>query len=593
MATEELTKLSIDNTPKTDLPSGVSETPAETYDRISAVAENFGSEESTQKNDRGGIDKNNRPSTGINRTIRTTGNEQQAPDFYKQAYSEEERAAQKEINAINKYAAESLEAAQPRQDERLRETQAVNTLTGLAGSSEANVATEKTTAINKKEDDLIRAEAAMKVQNILGKVSEKALQKAQFDRESYYAEIEQTESERQARLQEDVDMVSTLAMSGVDAESYKTQDPEAYAYLAESMGGEEVLKAQFTLNRPVESVLDKRIEGGKYVIAYQNPISGAVRIESVDLGLPVGYSKTIDAGNRILAIPDNWDGDPSQLVTINKGLTPGQALDAGGGSGGGEPSGSVLRDVESIMNGTLNLQDISVKDNYRAIVAGELNKRVQEAEAAGDIYGMMAGSAAYDKEVSDTFLQSMEKTIGVLNQLGTLQTNISGTDTGPITGAFRGANPWDTNAQTIKAQLNAVVPNLARGVYGEVGVLTDNDIRTYSKTLPNLTATEDVRNAILYITLDMIRKNIANKIQTQAAGQRDMSRFAPIYQSVVAESERVLSMIPGAIQGVPSIESSGQEQTVILVDAEGNQFDASDLTAEEVQEALSAGYQQL
>ena len=83
-------------------------------------------------------------------------------------------------------------------------------------------------------------------------------------------------------------------------------------------------------------------------------------------------------------------------------------------------------------------------------------------------------------------------------------------------------------------------------MYGEVGVLTDNDIRTYSKTIPNLTSTEDVRNAVMYITIDMIRRNIETKITNQAAGQRDMSGYADIYKQVQDTATNILSNISGA-----------------------------------------------
>lgn len=274
----------------------------------------------------------NSPTTTPKRTIK----EPTAPTMptYQDAYNSEYKNAQNEINSLNKYANEQLQALQPRQDERLRETSSVNTLTGLAGSTEANRTTEKTTAVNQKENDLVRAEAAMKAQQILGNVSSKAVATAKAQREAFTAEYEMDQATKLAKQTEDFNEAITLAQSGIDLNAYKTQDPEAYAYLAESLGGEEMLKATFTLNRPQETVLDKRIENGKYVIAYQNPIDGKVRIETVDLGIPVGYTKTIDAGNRILAIPDDWDGDPSKLVTINKGLTPGQAV-SGGGSGGG------------------------------------------------------------------------------------------------------------------------------------------------------------------------------------------------------------------------------------------------------------------
>lgn len=166
-------------------------------------------------------------------------------------------------------------------------------------------------------------------------------------------------------------------------------------------------------------------------------------------------------------------------------------------------------------------------------------------EQQSDPFVKLLASTAGGKPITDTFAQSLNKGLNVLGQIGGLQTNIANTNTGPILGAFRGANPWDTNAQTIKAQLNAIVPNLARGVYGEVGVLTDNDITQYSKTLPTLTSTEDIRNAVLGITVDLIGKSIKRTLEINAANQKDVSGFIDIYTEMNRTRDSIFAQIPG------------------------------------------------
>lgn len=260
------------------------------------------------------------------------------------------KASQSEINSINKYASEQLEALKPRQEERIAENASVNTLTGLAGSTEANRTTEKTVATNTKEDNLVRAEAETKVNSIISGIKTKALEMEQTERENFRLDTESAASARTAALEEANLNTATLAQSGVTYEGLKATDPEAYQSLVDAVGSEELLKAQFTLNRPQEDILDKKIENGKYVIAYRNPLTGATRIETVDLGLPPQYTKTVDAGNRILAIPDDWDGDPKNLITINKGLTPGQAQSGAGG--GGSSSGTYGSDLDALIGTT-------------------------------------------------------------------------------------------------------------------------------------------------------------------------------------------------------------------------------------------------
>jgi len=151
------------------------------------------------------------------------------------------------------------------------------------------------------------------------------------------------------------------------------------------------------------------------------------------------------------------------------------------------------------------------------------------------------------KSVTGTPLDRMEKARTVLSQVGALQANIQQSNTGPILGAFRGANPWDTNAQTIKAQLNAIIPNLARGIYGEVGVLTDNDIKNYKGTIGNLNSTEDLNDALLYITIDLVGRSIKNTLEVQAAGGRDVSGFVDIYTDMIATRDSLLSQLPGNV----------------------------------------------
>lgn len=159
------------------------------------------------------------------------------------------------------------------------------------------------------------------------------------------------------------------------------------------------------------------------------------------------------------------------------------------------------------------------------------------------IQKMLASSGG--KPITDTFAQSLNKGLSVLGQLGVLEVNIKNTSTGPIAGLFRGANPWDTNAQTIKAQLNAIVPNLARGIYGEVGVLTDNDIKTYSSTLPNLKSTEDIRNAVLGITVDLIGKSVKRTLEVNAANGKDVSGFVDLYTEMQTTRDSIFAQIPG------------------------------------------------
>lgn len=127
----------------------------------------------------------------------------------------------------------------------------------------------------------------------------------------------------------------------------------------------------------------------------------------------------------------------------------------------------------------------------------------------------------------------------VLTQVSELAEQIKGTDTDPVLGILRDNNPYDVKARLIQAQLRATVPNLARGVYGEVGVLTDTDIANYIQTLPNIRTPEEANNLILGMTLRTIQNSFRSYLETYAASGRDVSGFVPKYQAISDEVKRL------------------------------------------------------
>jgi len=94
---------------------------------------------------------------------------------------------------------------------------------------------------------------------------------------------------------------------------------------------------------------------------------------------------------------------------------------------------------------------------------------------------------------------------------------------GPILGKLRNLNPYDTDARTLKATLTALVPQMARGVFGEVGVLTDQDVARYAAILPNLEGTPKYNEAVMAMLNRAIANSVKNKLRVWAASKRDVS----------------------------------------------------------------------
>ena len=159
--------------------------------------------------------------------------------------------------------------------------------------------------------------------------------------------------------------------------------------------------------------------------------------------------------------------------------------------------------------------------------------RVSKVNANSPTYiqDVIQASAGGAKMTGDQ-INPISKALTVVGQIDTLQKNIENTNTGPILGIFRSNNPYDVKAQLIKGQLQSIIPNLARGVYGEVGVLTDNDIYNYSKTIGNLKSTKDLNNLLLSATLTTVKNSIADKLEVNAAAGRDVSGFINLYNKL-------------------------------------------------------------
>ena len=196
---------------------------------------------------------------------------------------------------------------------------------------------------------------------------------------------------------------------------------------------------------------------------------------------------------------------------------------------------------------------------------------------------MIRGSSGNKRVPTEGELNPIIKAQRALGQLGSIATNISSQDTGPIIGLLRSYNPYDANAQQVKAQLQALIPTLARGVYGEVGVLTDQDIINYAKTVPNLKSTADVNKLVLAMTIDGIKGSVESQLQNLAAGNRNVANFEPIYSGLKAKSEALRNELGSASSATPT-------STGATVKMRGPNGQSGSVPASKVESAKAQGW---
>ena len=89
--------------------------------------------------------------------------------------------------------------------------------------------------------------------------------------------------------------------------------------------------------------------------------------------------------------------------------------------------------------------------------------------------------------------------------------------------------------------INAATPNLARGVFREVGVLTDEDIKRYKALLPTAYDTDAVRKVKMDQLRDRITQGKKETMESLRKAGRDLSGF-----DKAAKTEAAPKVPPGA-----------------------------------------------
>lgn len=205
---------------------------------------------------------------------------------------------------------------------------------------------------------------------------------------------------------------------------------------------------------------------------------------------------------------------------------------------------------------------------------------------SGFVTKLMA-SAKNEKDLDAGERQSLSKARTVIGQLDALQSNIAKQNgTGLIKGKVGNLlEKFGANASvgTINAQLQAIVPNLARGVYGEVGVLTDNDIANYRKTLGRLDRPQDQNDAVLALTLKTVLNSMENTLSGASNSNINVSGWTQDYLKIKNQINNIEDRIGVSKEAVNNLIL--QDKTLSAPIKEMYQ---QGLTDREILEALNA-----
>lgn len=247
---------------------------------------------------------------------------------------------------------------------------------------------------------------------------------------------------------------------------------------------------------------------------------------------------------------------------ISRGATP--------SSGGGFTAGGV--DIQTVINNSV------------------------DPEFTNNVITSIRNSAGNKGRVTQSQEEEIETALNVVSQLDTILNLISGGNldndrskelygvkTGKVQGRISNLKAkfgGDPDAAALNAAITGLIPKVARGVFGEVGVLTDADIRRYRGTVPNMFLPENANEAVSIVLLDSLARSFGNKMQVLGKS-RDVSGFEPIYLSMIEESAKLKNKIQGG--------GSTTQGFVTVINPQGQ---VGEIPVGQLQEALSEGFKQ-
>ena len=206
------------------------------------------------------------------------------------------------------------------------------------------------------------------------------------------------------------------------------------------------------------------------------------------------------------------------------------------------------------------------------------NKFFDKATATKDNEKIVEASSVWGNSPSQGESDGLDKYKFTTNRLSELSELIEGETTGPISGMwrkFKAGFGLDDKALLIEAQITKIIPGLARGVFNEVGVLTDKDVAMYARTIGNLNTPEEVNKALTEAAMDMVARGFESKLSTLAKSRKNVSGYLDQLREVKKQSQELLGTEteePAAIE-VESFTRDGN--TVSISDADAARIEAA------------------
>lgn len=224
---------------------------------------------------------------------------------------------------------------------------------------------------------------------------------------------------------------------------------------------------------------------------------------------------------------------PSMTATTSQPLTTQSLLDAIARFPAAASEPQTLNLVQALQQGEV-IKAKSMAEQAAAARPVEIPKDFVPLGASVDENGKLDIRYGPPKAEGKALTQTEVSGIAALNQaemdldvLEKIYQDLGPDYGGPVAGrvkslAMGGQNP---NIAALENAITAATPNLARGVFREVGVLTDQDVARYKQLLPSPTDTQEVRTRKIKQLRDRIAQGRKEMVTSLQAAGRDVEGF--------------------------------------------------------------------
>ena len=149
----------------------------------------------------------------------------------------------------------------------------------------------------------------------------------------------------------------------------------------------------------------------------------------------------------------------------------------------------------------------------------EINSLVDASRGIKDVLSMLGS-----KDQEDYIIAGRKISVADSNRLRTSWNDLKG--------ALSPTGQQDTDTVAFRSRIASMVTGIARGVFGEVGVLTDADIERYQALLADPKNPADLNIVLSEMLMDTVRKKADTLFTSLASSGKNVSGLIPIYNEI-------------------------------------------------------------